>query len=243
MSDIVRLNMLHYPVLNNGFIEVVDSMGTDLTVANAARVSFDVNKEALDLDDEKLILYLAKHNHSSCFRHNVLQFRVQLPEAICRQWYKHVVGISYTQVPINDHGWNEASGRYIDITSMGYHIPSEFRVQSKSNKQGSIVDANGVLDQEALKGRWIAHQKAAEELYHEFVSLGVCKEQARELLTTAFYTKFYWTVSLQALIHFIRLRNHTHAQKEIQDFGKILLEIAMKVWPISTKALIEHSHA
>ena len=107
--------MIKSDVLDKGFIEVVDSLGSDLTVVNSARVSFGKRKEKFDKSDERLVRYLAKHKHYSPFRHLQVQFHIKAPEFVMRQWYKHVVGIETTSnSSTKDHAWNEISGRYVE---------------------------------------------------------------------------------------------------------------------------------
>ena len=128
--------MLKSKVLDKGFIEVIDSLGNDLTVVNSARVSFGKRKEKWDKSDERLVRYLAKHKHFSPFRHLQVQFHIKAPEFVMRQWYKHVVGIETTSnSSAKDHAWNEISGRYVPVED--YYIPSVFRKQSEDNKQAS----------------------------------------------------------------------------------------------------------
>ena len=129
-------------VLDKGFIEVLDYIGDDLTVANSARVSFGKRKKTYDKSDERLVSYLAKHKHFSPFRHLVVQFHIKAPEFVMRQWYKHVVGIETTSsYPTKDHAWNEISGRYVPVEE--YYEPSIWRQQSEDNKQASAgeIDA------------------------------------------------------------------------------------------------------
>ena len=112
-------------VLDKGFVEVIDSLGTDLTVANAARVSFGKRKAKWDTQtDARLVRYLAKHKHFSPFRHLQVQFHIKAPEFVMRQWYKHVVGIETTSnSSTKDHAWNEISGRYVEYCLL-YTSPS-----------------------------------------------------------------------------------------------------------------------
>lgn len=117
-------------VLDHGFVELVDWLGSDLTVVNAARVSFGKRKTTLSEGDVKLIRYLAKHQHWSPFRHVQIQFDCKVPEFVARQWYKHVVGISYSEAPTVDHAWNEISLRYVDASDFEYYTPDGFRKQS-----------------------------------------------------------------------------------------------------------------
>ena len=214
---------------NAGFVEVIDKMGTDLTVSNAARVSFQKRKEKLDDKDVKLIEYLAKHEHHSPFRHCYVTFHVKAPEAVARQWYKHIVGSNYT---FPDTGWNEVSGRYVEYEPE-FYVPKEFRKQSEDKKQGSseelIKDNVDVFYQDMMN--------IAYEGYKRLLKRGVCKEQARMILPTALYTEWYWTASLQAIKHFVNLRKEGSAQKEIQEYAILLDKIMKDLYPISWLAL------
>ena len=126
-----------HEVLDKGFIEVLDSLGNDLTVANSARVSFGKRKKTYDKSDERLVRYLAKHKHFSPFRHLVVQFHIKAPEFVMRQWYKHVVGNETpSSYPTKDHAWNEISGRYVPVEE--YYIPENWRQQSEDSKQASV---------------------------------------------------------------------------------------------------------
>ena len=126
--------MIKSDVLDKGFIEVVDSLGSDLTVVNSARVSFGKRKEKFDKSDERLVRYLAKHKHYSPFRHLQIQFHIKTPEFVMRQWYKHVVGIETTSnSSTKDHAWNEISGRYVEYDE--FYEPTIYRKQSDDNKQ------------------------------------------------------------------------------------------------------------
>ena len=195
------------PVLDHGSVELVDFLGDDLTVVNSARVSFGKRKTALSDADRKLIHYLAVHRHWSPFRHVQLQFHCKAPEFVARQWYKHVVGIAYTEAATVDHAWNEISLRYVDAGDFDFYTPQGgFRRQSENNRQAStdeqVSDPEGLL-LEAYQ----AHCRNALELYRHLLAQGVAREQARGALPLTIYTEFYWTASLQALAHFIHLRN------------------------------------
>ena len=139
-------------VLDSGFVELIDALGSDLTVVNSARVSFGKRKEVLNQSDERLIQYLVSHQHWSPFRHVQLQFHCKVPEFVARQWYKHVVGIAYSEVPTVDHAWNEVSLRYTNASDMDVYAPDGFRQQSEDNKQASVDqqvdDSAGQLEHE-----------------------------------------------------------------------------------------------
>ena len=130
-------------VLDKGFIEVIDTLGDDLTVVNSARVSFGKRKTKWDKGDERLVRYLAKHKHHSPFRHLQIQFHIKAPEFVMRQWYKHVVGIETTSnSSTKDHAWNEISGRYVEYDE--FYQPEVYRKQSEDNKQAVKVSLRKV---------------------------------------------------------------------------------------------------
>ncbi len=224
-------------LLDHGFVELVDWLGSDLTVVNSARVSFGKRKKTLSDGDRKLIKYLAEHKHWSPFRHVQLQFHCKVPEFVARQWYKHVVGIAYSEAPTVDHAWNEISLRYVDASEFDFYTPAGFRRQSEDNKQAStdelVKDPDGALEREVRN-----HCQKSLDLYHRLLEHGVAREQARGVLPLNIYTEFYWTVSLQALVNFIHLRKHPGAQYEIRLYADALEALTRYAVPLSYEALL-----
>ena len=220
-------------VLDKGFIEVVDSLGSDLTVVNSARVSFGKRKKKFDDSDRRLVRYLAKYKHYSPFRHLQVQFHLKAPEFVMRQWYKHVVGIETTSnSSVKDHAWNEISGRYVPVVD--YYNPSVWRKQSDDNKQAS----EGVLDdlqQKRMDDAYDDFMRKVRMTYDKMVNAGMAKEQARIILPLNQYTEVYWTASFQAIMNFIELRNEKTSQWEIQEYAKVLLDLMFDVYPETTK--------
>ena len=220
-------------VLDKGFIEVVDSLGDDLTVVNSARVSFGKRKKYWDKSDERLVRYLAKHKHYSPFRHLQVQFHIKAPEFVMRQWYKHVVGIETTSnSSAKDHAWNEISGRYVEVED--FYYPSVWRKQSDDNKQAS----EGVLDdlqQKRMTSVFNEYMRQVEMAYDRMIDAGMAKEQARIILPLNQYTEVYWTASFQAIMNFIELRNEKTSQIEIQEYAKVMLEQMKEVFPKTTE--------
>jgi thymidylate synthase (FAD) len=225
-------------VLDHGFVELMDALGNDLTIVNAARVSFGKRKTVLDVADEKLIAYLARHQHWSPFRHVQLQFYCKVPELVARQWYKHVVGIAYSEGREVDHAWNEISLRYVDASAFDMYVPEGFRQQSADNKQAStdcyVADVDG-----GLRAAYVQHQAATRALYERLVQAGVAKEQARGVLPLSLYTEFYWTASLQAVVNFIKLRQHEGAQFEIRQYADAMAQLTQTVVPVAYAALMQ----
>ena len=220
-------------VLDKGFIEVVDSLGSDLTVVNSARVSFGKRKTKFDKSDERLVRYLAKYKHYSPFRHLQVQFHVKAPEFVMRQWYKHVVGIETTSnSSAKDHAWNEISGRYVPVEE--FYVPEVWRKQSDDNKQAS----EGVLDdlqQKRMSSVFNEYMRQVEMAYDRMIDAGMAKEQARIILPLNQYTEVYWTASFQAIMNFIELRNEKTSQIEIQEYAKSLLDLMHDTFPKITK--------
>ena len=220
-------------VLNKGFVEVIDSLGSDLTVVNSARVSFGKRKETYDKSDRALVRYLAKHKHFSPFRHMVVQFHLKAPEFVMRQWYKHVVGIETTSsYPTKDHAWNEISGRYTPVSD--YYIPEIWRKQSQDNKQASEGELDK-LQQKRMSYLYERYLFEVERVYDTMVDAGMAKEQARVVLPLSQYTEVYWTASFQAIMNFIDLRDEKTAQWEIQQYAKCLKEIMYEIYPETVK--------
>ena len=220
-------------VLNKGFVEVIDSLGSDLTVVNSARVSFGKRKEVYDKSDRALVRYLAKHKHFSPFRHMVVQFHLKAPEFVMRQWYKHVVGIETTSsYPTKDHAWNEISGRYTPVSD--YYIPGVWRKQSEDNKQASEGELDD-LQQKRMTHLYERYLLDVERVYETMVQTGMAKEQARVVLPLSQYTEVYWTASFQAIMNFIDLRDEKTAQWEIQQYAKCLKEMMYDIYPETVK--------
>ena len=218
-------------ILDKGYIELVDTLGDDLTPVNAARVSFGGRSETFEEKDRKLSKFLIKHKHFSPFRHQHCMFIIKAPEFVMRQWYKHVVGIETTSSHVTkDHAWNEISGRYVPYDE--FYEPTEFRKQSEDNKQAS----DGLVEnQKNAKKVWEMGQNVAISCYRQLLDMGMAKEQARSILPLTVYTKVWWTASFQSVMNFIELRDEPTSQVEIQDYARGLKEIMLKTFPETTK--------
>ena len=218
-------------VLDKGYIEVVDSLGDDLTPVNAARVSFGGRSDEFTDKDRKLSKFLIKHKHFSPFRHQHVMMIIKAPEFVMRQWYKHVVGIETTSNhPTKDHAWNEISGRY--VAYQDFYEPSDFRAQSDDNKQAS----EGLIEEQDKANRyWKEAQNKAVDNYNKLLKMGVAKEQARSILPLTVYTKVWWTASFQSIMNFIDLRDEKTAQWEIQQYAKCLKEMMYDIYPETVK--------
>ena len=226
-----------------GRVQYISHMGDDVTVVNAARVSFGRQKHTLDARDRKLIRYLIAHRHTSTLEHCVLTYKFVVPLYIRSQHHRH-----------RTWSYNEISRRYTD-KDLQFYCPKEFRTQHKSNRQASNPDelANPYLWKEPETRLVPAfHPRASEtyrehcahslRLFNELVNKGVCREQARGVLPQTLYTEYYGTVNLNNLIKFVSLRIHDGAQWEIVQVAKACLEIAKDLFPITISAFEDISH-
>lgn len=208
-----------------GFVEYVQHMGDDLTIVNAARVSFGKEKKELDDRDKKLINYLIEHNHTSTLEHNIVTFKVKVPLFVRSQHHRH-----------RTFSYNEISRRYTDI-NIEFYEPSSFRTQHKSNRQASNADELinpeiGPAHQSFFASELVKdHHRSSLELFDKLIESGICREQARGVLPQNLYTTYIATVNLNNLIKFTNLRLHEGAQYEIQQVAKAFLDIAYDIWP------------
>lgn len=223
-------------VLDKGYVRLVDVMGTDLTVANAARTSYAKESKELTEKDVRLIKFLAKESHTSPFRHAFLQFEVYAPLMVARQWWKYVVGSDHTM-----DSWNESSRRYI-TEEPTFYIPGidEWRSKPENSKQGSGASLDPVVG-EGLIQDLLTHIEQSEFLYNRAINeYGLCAEQARLFLPAyGMYVRWYWSTSLQGVCHFLTQRLEHDAQKEIQEYAKAVLELAKEKFPISLENLLK----
>lgn len=209
-------------------IKFISKMGSDLTIVNAARVSFDNHSESLNEKDIKLIKYLAKHEHLSPFEHCTMTVLVECPLYIRSQIHRH-----------RTFAFNEVSRRYTS-EGMQFYLPpiDDIRAQSKSNRQASDSAIDNTLAQDAQHLMDYLH-KEAMGVYAKLLELGVCREQARGILPQNLLTKFYMTGNLRNLVHFIKLRTHEGAQKEVRDLAEQMKSLIMEHFPEASKALFE----
>lgn len=222
--------MTLYPLGDTvGHVTLIDSMGTDITVVNAARVSFAKESGYADgygkmkEEDIRLIKYLAKHGHWTPFSQPQVQLRIKMPLFVARQWYKHQVGFTR----------NEVSRRYVSDTPECY-IPVAWRKASPNIKQGSLPD-------EATVDDWHIKDAVASALdaYDYLINSGVCPEQARMVLPQNMFTEFVEVGSLAAYARLYSLRSSEDAQKEIRDYANSVGVILRTLFPHSWAALTE----
>jgi thymidylate synthase (FAD) len=202
--------------------ELIDFMGSDLKIANVARVSYDKDaSNYLDSQNENLLEFLWEEGHVSPFRHAQLQFRISCPIYVERQLRKHEIGVE-VNLPMENMSVNSISGRYVDFSDFYYAIQT-FRLQSKDSKQGSGED----LDETSNTTAYIIQDDIidnAKIAYQELIELGVSKEQARSVLPLSLETTFIWTMSFLAFIHLVKLRIKKDVQKETRDLVADMLE-------------------
>lgn len=220
-----------------GAVEYVSHMGTDLSVVNAARVSFGTEKAEVDEKDIKLINYLMKHNHSSPFEHCMLTFKFTVPLFIRSQHHRH-----------RTWAYNEISRRYTSV-DIQFYEPKQFRTQHKSNRQASTEELTDPLLESNRDGMPVlstassqlrTHHSESLRLFNEMLEAGVCREQARGVLPQNLYTQYFGTTSLHNLLKFVSLRVHEGAQWEIQQVAKACLEISKHHFPHSVESYIKH---
>lgn len=209
-----------YPVLDKGFVRLVDYYGGDQRIVQSARVSYGEGTKTVS-QDAALIDYLLRHQHTSPFEQVVMTFHLKMPIFVARQWVRHRTG-----------RLNEVSGRY-SIMKDEFYVPAAGNIasQSKDNKQGRSDDPLPAVQAEEIRSEFEAGQKKAYEDYSKMVDSGLAREIARINLPLALYTEFYWQMDLHNLFHFLKLRLDRHAQLEIREYAKVLLELAGKVAP------------
>ena len=209
------------PLLDRGFVKLVDFMGSDLRAVNAARVSFGGVSKGED-KDKALIKYLMEHEHLSPFEHCTFQFHIKCPIFVARQWMRHRIA-----------SYNEVSARYTQVKDE-FYIPTEFRIQDTHNKQGSVASKN--LNNEELLKIYTESIEASYKAYQKLLEAGVAREMARGILPVSQYTQFYWTVNARSLLNFIHLRADDHAQYEIRVYAQAIEKIFKQKLPWSWAA-------
>jgi thymidylate synthase (FAD) len=220
-----------------GRVELVDYVGSDLTIVNSARVSFGVHKTELDDKDRKLIRYLIKHRHTSTLEHCFVTFRVKVPLFIRSQHHRH-----------RTWSYNEISRRYT-AESLEFYSPKTFRTQHSNNRQASnndeqidpivwVPEGTDVLGVKASEMVMMHHINSVN-LYNNLMEKGVCREQARGVLPQNLYTEYYASSCLSNILKFIGLRLHEGAQWEIQVVAKAMLKILEDLYPETIKAYKE----
>lgn len=218
----------NYPVLDKGFVRLVDYMGSDSRIAEAARVSYNSGKTLRD--DEGLIDYLFRNAHTSPFEQVVLLFHIKMPIFVARQWVRHRTA-----------RMNEISARY-SVMKEEFYLPLEedIKGQDTKNRQAS---SDKPLSKELSNEVLLSLKKGQEssyKTYNSFLEKGVAREMARINLPLSLYTEVYWQMDLHNLFNFLTLRLSSHAQKEIREYALTIFSICKIVAPVATKAFEKH---
>ncbi|PWA11089.1 FAD-dependent thymidylate synthase [Pueribacillus theae] len=222
-------------VLDKGYVRLIEPMGSDLSVVNAARVSFDKESGRIDDRDKRLIQFLAREGHTSPFRHAFASFEIYAPLMVARQWFKYIVGSDHAM-----DGWNESSRRYI-TEEPTFYVPGkeEWRSAPENSKQGSGKPVDPLIGN-MLMNEMENHIRKGEALYNFAIEQGICAEQARLFLPAySLYVRWRWTASLQSICHFLNERLASDAQNEITQYAKGVYELVEPHFPESVKALVK----
>ena len=229
VPEIEELLGIPFPVLNDGFVRVIDYMGCDSSIVQAARVSYGAGTRKTS-EDRGLIRYLLRHRHTTPFEMCEIKLHVRVPMDCWRQWIRHRTA-----------SVNEYSTRYsIAIESMQETPPEGWRLQALDNKQGS-----GGSVEEAVGKELTRQEKELQDLcrrvYHDRLERGVAREQARKELPLSTYTEAYWKIDLHNLLHFLELRMDRHAQEEIRAYANVIgNEIVAKWVPLTWQAFEDY---
>jgi thymidylate synthase (FAD) len=224
-TEVVAENTI--PVLDHGFVRLDDVMASDLSVANAARVSFARRKDELDDADAGLIRFLLRERHGTPFEHNAFRFHIRCPIFVAREWFRHRIG-----------SFNEFSMRYAKATN-DFYVPDADDVRSQVGKPGAYtfepVDPE-LAEQTREELRAVYEQAFAT--YERLVEQGVAREVARAALPVGAYTEFYWTVNARSLMNFVSLRAAETAQREIRRYAEAVEQFLAQHMPITYAAFV-----
>jgi thymidylate synthase (FAD) len=214
-------------VLDHGFVRLDESMASDLSVVNAARVSFARRKDEMDESDEGLIRFLMRDRHGTPFEHNSFRFHIRAPIFVTREWMRHRVG-----------SFNEFSMRYAKATD-DFYVPEPEDVRSQVGKPGaySFEPVSAELA-ETAREELRAVYDAAFSTYQRLVELGVARELARSVIPVGAYTEFYWTVNARSLMNFVSLRAAETAQREIRRYADACEHFLRELMPVTYAAFV-----
>lgn len=221
-------------VLDKGYVRLVDHMGNDLSIVNAARVSYD--KESLEFNerDNRLLSFLLEHGHDSPLRHAVITLEIYAPLMVARQWWKYAVGSTHID---DSNGWNESSRRYV-TENEEFYFPDIWRSAPENSKQGS-GEPLSEEDQKKWLGILEYMNDTAMIIYKQALCAGMAPEQARLFLPAyGMYVRWRWTVSLAATIHFLQQRLEHDAQIEIQEYARAVKKLIQPHYPYTFNHLL-----
>ncbi len=219
-----------FSVLDHGFVRLVDFMGSDAAIVQAARVSYGEGTKKVS-EDRGLIRYLMRHRHTTPFEMVEFKFHVKLPIFVARQWIRH-----------RSASVNELSGRY-SVMKEEFYLPEakEIRFQSTVNKQGRSEEEVPDDFKERFLNSLESSSKETYRRYHEFVEAGLARELARIDLPLSLYTEWYWKIDLHNLLHFLQLRLDAHAQREIRLYAEVIAEMVRTVCPMAFEAFMDYN--
>ena len=222
-------------VLDKGYVRIVDQLGNDTSVVNAARVSYDKESKGFDEKDAKLLQFLIREGHTSPFRHAALTFEVYAPLFVARQWWKYAVASTHID---DQNGWNESSRRYV-TEDEEFYVPqaNEWRSKPENSKQGSgqPIDEEVGADYTVILEGMI---RTAEKAYHTAMEDGIAPELARLFLPAyGMYVRWRWTISLQGVMTFLDQRLGHDAQVEIQEYAKAVRNLSAQAFPATFRAI------
>jgi thymidylate synthase (FAD) len=237
MTTYIRTTPEPVNVLDEGYVRLVDVLGDDLAVVNAARVSYDKESTDFSEKDAKLINFLLREKHTSPFRHAALTFEVYAPLFVARQWWKYAVASSHID---DQNGWNESSRRYITEEEKFYvPLPNEWRSKPANSKQGSGEPVDEKIGEKHFSRLCEAVVLGADN-YHQALEDGIAPEIARLFLPAyGMYVRWRWTVSLQGVLTFLDQRLEHDAQYEIQKYAEAVLSLTKEAFPKTIAALYE----
>ena len=220
---------LYFPVLDHGFVSLVDYLGTDECIERAARVSYGYGTRKASLT-RGLLRYLRRHKHTTPSEMVELKFHCCMPMFIARQWIRHRTA-----------NVNEYSGRY-SLMPMLFYMPDEAQLQTQSrrNNQGRSGEAVDAAIYAEARQRWEEIRRASTDAYGWLTGNEVARELARIDLPLSTYTQWYWKIDLHNLLHFLTLRVDAHAQWEIQEYGRVMAGMLKRVAPLSYEAWIDY---
>lgn len=212
------------PVHEHGYVKLLEIMGCDETIVDAARISYDRRGRTAD---RALIRYLLRHRHTSPFEMAEMKFELKMPIFVARQWVRHRTA-----------NMNEVSARYTELPDEMF-VPEVFAIQATNNKQGRGDD----IDERQQNELHVTVDCANRDSYVEYQKLlkqGVSRELARGVLPLNIYTKFVWKIDLHNLMHFLKLRLDPHAQQEIRDYAEILENLVALHFPLTYEAFVDY---
>lgn len=219
-------------VLDKGYVRYIKHWGSDIDIVNAARVSFDKEVHEMTEQDSKLIKYLLKNEHKSPFRHSGITFEIYAPMMVKNQWIKHQVASIHKEA---QDGWNESSRRYVTETPE-FYIP-HWRLAPDNMKQGSGEFLKDEYKQKELNQKLEDFIDSGLQLYTDAMAAGIAPEQARAFLPAYnMYIRWRWSISIDAIINFLRLRLDEHSQYEIREYAKAVHTIFEPMFPETSKA-------